>query len=218
MLRREDPGGERHEHRPQPDPCRDSQRSCHRGIDPALGRERADELRAAHADGTSHPELRLALGSEHDEEVHEQQQAGENTEAPHRGEHRREPLPHRLGHIERRPLDRVDLRAELFRGRGGTDPRADLVCEQRSVLHAAAVGDRDAPGRQCAASAARSNDVERLRARRARCAPPAQGRARTRQRRGAAGHGRRGATSESRTRGQRSVRPPRRRALERRQW
>ena len=112
VLGREDPGGERHEHGAEPDPRCDSEGGCHRGVDPAFGRERADELGAAHADRTGHPELRLALGGEHDEEVHEQQQAGEHPEAPHRGEHRREPLPHRLGHIERRPLDRVDLRIE----------------------------------------------------------------------------------------------------------
>ena len=93
VLGREDPGGERHEHGPEADSRRNPERGCHSSVDPAFGCECADELGASHADGAGHPELCLALCCEHDEEVHEQQQAGEHPEAAHRGEHRCESLP-----------------------------------------------------------------------------------------------------------------------------
>ena len=72
VLGGEDPGRERRRGTaPEPDAGGDAERGRGSGVEPALGCECADELRAPHADGAGHPELRLPLGGEHDEEVHE---------------------------------------------------------------------------------------------------------------------------------------------------
>ena len=109
------------EHRAEPDARCDPECGRHERVEPAFGRECADELGAAHPDGAGHAELGLALGGEHHEEVHEQQQAGEHAEAAHRREHRREALADRLGDIERRPLDRIDLGVESARRGSGPE-------------------------------------------------------------------------------------------------
>ena len=115
------------------------------GVHPPLGRERAHEVGAAHADGAGHPHLRLALGREHHEQVHEQEQPGEDAEAAHGGEHGREALARRVGGVEQRPLRRVDLRVERRCGRDVVDRVDHRVGAADAALDAAAVGDGDRP-------------------------------------------------------------------------
>ena len=209
VLGREEPRGQRHEHGAEPDA-----RERLRGRLPPARRaslrlRMRRRARAAHADGARHPELGLALGGEHHEEVHQQQQPGEHAEAPHRGEHRREALAHRFGDVERRLLrrGRPAGRAPARRRRECACSR--LVGERRAALDTAAVGDRDAPGRRHAAAAAGADDVEGARARRATLCASCSAPARNRRRRAAAGRGRRGARSGSRRRGRRCARPGR---------
>ena len=89
VLGGEDASGDGDENRAEPDADQHAERRRDERVEPALGGEGADELRAAHPDRARHPELGLALGGEHHEQVDEQQEPGEDAEAPHRREHRR---------------------------------------------------------------------------------------------------------------------------------
>ena len=90
----------------------DSRSEQRRGerVQPALGRERADEPTAAHAHRSRHPELRLPFGGEHDEQLNQQEEPRDHAEAAHGREHLGEALAGRVGLVEDDALDVDDLR------------------------------------------------------------------------------------------------------------
>ena len=145
VRRREDSLAERDDRATEADAGEHTQRRRHDGIEPPLGRERAHEVGASQADGTRHSHFGFALGGQHHEQVHEQQETGEHAEAPHCGEHLCERLARRLRLIERELLGRDDLRREGWSGRDCTDRARHAVGQLRAALDAPEVRDGDVP-------------------------------------------------------------------------
>ena len=157
----------------------------HERVAPAFEREAANEARATEADRAQHAELGLPFVAQHEEDVHEQQDPGENREAAERGIELRERLAREIGVVEHTLLHVVDVGGQA--GNLRLEHGHDGVGEFGSILHAAAVRDGDERLRGLALDGARVVERgDRARRDETRCTTSSAARARSRRCRAAA--------------------------------
>ena len=113
----------------------------HDRVAPAFGRERADQRAPAEPDRAQHPELRLPLVGEHEEDVDEEQDPRQHRERAERRVQPRQRVPAARRPIEHRLLAVVDARGDAHEMRG--EHAVDRVGSLGTGFDPARVGHED---------------------------------------------------------------------------